>query len=237
MATDGDCVTAVLWSAGRDKYKRQACVSATICPTVTTDDPAVYERQIEQTVAYAHRVHIDLSDGFFTSKLIEIEDVWWPGGVRADLHVLYERPFDHVEALTALRPQLIIVHAEAEGDFVAFANQVRHYGIEVGVALLPETPIDAIAPALDLIDHVLIFSGHLRHFGGHADLGLLDKAKQLRELKPSLEIGWDGGVDAQNAAELVRGGVDVLNAGGYLHGAVEPHRAYATLVAATEGVA
>lgn len=207
-------------------------MSATICPTVTTDDPAVYQRQIEQTVSYAHRIHIDLSDGFFTNKLVEIEDVWWPGGVRADLHVMYQRPFDHMEALVALRPQLIIVHAEAEGDFKEFVAYTHHYGIEVGVALLPDTPVEAIEPALEAIDHVLIFSGNLGHFGGHADLALLDKAQRIRELNPRIELGWDGGVNDQNARQLAEGGIDVLNAGGYLHGAVAPQTAYATLRAA-----
>ena len=207
-------------------------MTAVICPTVTTDDLTVYQRQIEKTVSYAHRIHIDLSDGFFTNRLVEIEDVWWPGGVRADLHVMYQRPFDHLEALVALRPQLIIVHAEAEGDFKEFVAQTHHYGIEVGVALLPETPVAAIAPALDAIDHVLIFSGHLGHFGGHADLALLDKARQIKELQPRIELGWDGGVNDQNARALAEGGIDVLNAGGYLHGAVAPQKAYATLRAA-----
>lgn len=210
-------------------------MNASICPTVTTDDPNVYRRQMEQTVAYAHRVHIDLGDGVFTrNKLTAIEDVWWPGGMRADLHVMYQRPFDHLPALLALRPQLIIVHAEADGDFRDFATQAHHYGIEVGVALLPETPVEAIQPALVMIDHVLIFSGNIGHFGGHADLGLLDKVTQLRALKPSLEIGWDGGVNDGNVHDLAVGGVDVLNAGGYLHGAVEPRIAYATLKAAIE---
>jgi len=205
-------------------------MSATICPTVTTDDPNVYRRQVEQTVSYAHRLHIDLSDGVFTrNKLMAIEDVWWPGGVRADLHVMYQEPFEHLTALIALRPQLIIVHAEAQGNFMDFAARAHHYGIEVGVALLPETPVEAVRPALQVIDHVLIFSGDLKHFGGHADLNLLNKAKQLRELKPQLELGWDGGVNADNVAHLVQGGIDVLNAGGYLHGAVAPQTAYATL--------
>lgn len=207
----------------------------TICPTITTDDPEVYKLQIEKTVAYAHRLHIDLSDGEFTkNKLMAIENIWWPGGVRADLHVMYRRPFDHVAALTALQPQLIIVHAEAEGDFVAFAKQVRRHGIEVGVALLPETPVEMIAPALQLIDHVLIFSGHLGHFGGHADLSLLAKATQLKGLKPQLELGWDGGVNEQNAGALAEGGIDVLNAGGFLHGAKDQRTAYGTLVAAVQ---
>lgn len=210
-------------------------MNATICPTVTTDDLAVYKLQVEQTLKYAHRIHIDLADGVFTNKLVEIEDVWWPGGVRADLHVMYERPFAHADALIALRPQLIIVHAEAEGSFRAFATQAHHYGIEVGVALLPETPVDDIEPALDVIDHVLIFSGHLGHFGGHADLALLDKARRLKELKPRIELGWDGGVNDQNAKALVEGGIDVLNAGGFLHGATAPEVAYAKLKAAIEG--
>lgn len=210
-------------------------MSVSICPTVTTDDPEVFKLQIEQTLSYAHRLHIDLSDGIFTNnKLMEIEDVWWPGGVRADLHVMYKQPFEHTAALVALQPQLIIVHAEAEGDFLQFAKTVRRHGIEAGVALLPETKVETIAPALDFIDHVLIFSGKLGHFGGHADLKLLDKAKELRRLKPSLEIGWDGGVSDKNARKLAAGGIDVLNAGGYLHGTQDAAKSYAKLKALVE---
>jgi len=203
-----------------------------ICPTVTTDDVDVYRLQIEGTLDYAHRLHIDLADGIFTTnRLMKIEDVWWPGGVRADLHVMYEKPFEHTAALVALQPQLVIVHAEAEGDFTAFAQMLHRHGIESGVALLPETPVETIAPALEQIDHVLIFSGKLGHFGGHADLKLLQKVQQLRELKPTVEIGWDGGVSDKNAKQLAEGGVDVLNAGGYLHGTQDAAQAYAKLKA------
>lgn len=207
-------------------------MNATICPTITTDDLDTYSRQVELTLTYAHRIHIDLADGVFTrNKLTDVENVWWPGGVRADLHVMYEHPFDHQAALIALKPQLIIVHAESEGDFLAFAAECHQHGIEVGVALLPETPVDTIAPALDTIDHVLIFSGHLGHFGGHADMSLLGKVQQLRQLKPQVEIGWDGGINDMNVRALALGGVDVLNAGGYLHGALAPKTAYLKLLA------
>lgn len=209
-------------------------MAVSICPAILTNDPAVYRLQVEQSLDYALRLHIDLADDIFApQKLIAIEDVWWPGGVRADLHVMYQRPFDHLEALVSLQPQLVIVHAEAEGDFEVFAEALHHHGIETGVALLPGTPVEAIRPALPLIDHVLIFSGQLGHFGGHADLSLLDKARQLRAIKPTLEIGWDGGVNDQNAAGLARGGIDVLNAGGYLHGR-DPVAAYAKLVSVTK---
>lgn len=208
-------------------------MAVSICPTVTTDDPEVYKSQIEKTVSYAHRIHIDVSDGIFTpNKLIDIENIWWPGGVRADLHMMYQNPVEHLPAILAIKPQMVIVHAESEGEFPDFANECHKNGIEVGVALLPETPVEAIQPALGLIDHVLIFSGNLGHFGGHADMSLLGKAQKLRQLKPQLELGWDGGVSDKNAAALALGGIDVLNAGGFLHGTKNPAVAYAQLLAA-----
>lgn len=193
-------------------------MSVTICPTVTTDDYEVYRLQIEQSAQYATRVHIDLGDGVFTRKLTAVEDVWWPAGMRADLHIMFKEPFLHIPAILALGPQLVIVHAEADGDFMAFAREMHRHGIEAGVSLLQDTPVEAIVPALEVIDHVLIFSGDLGHFGGQADLGLLDKARQLRALKPSLELGWDGGANDKNAQALAEGGIDVINCGGYLHG-------------------
>lgn len=195
-------------------------MAVTICPTVTSDDPAVFSVQMEQIATYAARVHIDLGDGVFTRKLTELGDVWWPGGMRADLHVMFKEPFLHVAALKALGPQLVIVHAEAEGDFMAFAREMHRHGIEAGVSLLRETPVEAIIPALELIDHVLIFAGTLGQNTGPegVNLDVLAKAKRLRELKPQLEIGWDGGANDTNARQLMEGGVDVINCGGYLHG-------------------
>lgn len=206
-------------------------MAVTVCPTIMTDDPEEYQAQIEETVAYATRLHIDVGDGIFTRKLIPIEDVWWPGGMRADLHVMFKEPFEHVAALRALAPQLVIVHAEAEGDFPAFAQAMHRSGIEVGVALLQDTPAQAIIPGLEMIDHVLIFSGSLGHNGGSADVSLLEKVHILKQIKPQLEFGWDGGASDKNARTLAEGGIDVINCGGYLHGA-DPLAAWHTIQAA-----
>ncbi len=203
----------------------------TITPTVTARDPDEYRRQTNRLVSFATRIHIDVADGVFTPvKLTPVDQVWWPGGVRADLHVMYQKPFVHYKTYLSLGPQMVIVHAEAEGQFVPFAELMHRHGIEVGVALKAETPVELIRPALNWIDHILIFSGNLGHFGGQADLALLDKVRQLRQLKPQLEIGWDGGINNTNVQALVRGGVDVLNVGGYIQHAADPRMAYGSLV-------
>lgn len=205
-------------------------MASIICPTVTARNPEEYQEQIERIAHFAVRVHIDVADGIFTPvKLTAVEKVWWPTGLRADIHVMYKEPFKHTKALLKLQPELIIVHAEASGDFVDFAHKMHGAGVRVGVALKPETPVSIIAPALEIIDHVLVFSGNLGHFGGQADTHLLTKVLRLKRLKRNLEVGWDGGINNTNAAILAASGVDVLNTGGYIHHADDPAKAYHTL--------
>lgn len=205
---------------------------AIICPTVLAETPAEYKAQLARITPFARRIQIDLSDGEFTTpKTVELDEVHWPSSVKADLHLMYKNPARHMRAIVKLKPHLVIVHAESSGDFMTFAKILHKLGIKVGVALLPETPASAIKPALELIDHVMIFSGTLGKFGGSADLDLLIKAQALKHLKKSLEIGWDGGVNERNAHLLAAGGVDVLNVGGAIQKATDPAKAYATLKA------
>ena len=207
-------------------------MAATICPTVTTDNPQTYLEQMERVEPFAARIHVDAADGIFThQKLISFDQIWWRGNRTIDLHVMYKHPWDHLDIILALNPRLVIVHAEAEGNFIAFARQLRRNGIEAGIALLPHTKVETIEPALEVADHVLIFSGNLGEFGGEADLSLLDKVTQVRALRQSIEIGWDGGVNDKNAKQLADAGVDVLNVGGYIQHAEDPAHAYATLKA------
>lgn len=206
-------------------------MKVTVCPTVTARSTDEYREQMERIAPFVERVHVDVADGIFTPvKLAPIDHVWWPHGVHADLHVMFKKPFDHIKTYLKLSPKLVIVHAEAEGEFMSFAEAMRKHGIMVGVALRPHTQVEAIKGALEWIDHVLVFSGDLGHFGGHANTHLLTKVLLLRKLKPSLEIGWDGGINNRNANLLAAGGVNVLNVGGFIHHAADPRGAYEELV-------
>lgn len=212
-------------------------MAADICPTVTASTPEEYQQQMEQVIGFSRRLHLDVSEGLFTPvKLVDIDQLWWPANVFADVHVMYQDPFPHMPLLFDLAPQLIIVHAEAEGNFIDFAEAAHARGIQVGVALLPKTMPQVIEPALPWIDHVLIFSGDLGYFGGQANTHLLTKVLYLKQKKPQLEIGWDGGVSDKVAHVLAAGGVDVLNTGGFVHKAADPQAAYDSLVRAVSAV-
>ncbi len=199
----------------------------TICPTITATEPHEYRAQMERIAGFAHRIHIDLADGVFTdNKLIDLDQVWWPAGLTVDVHMMYETVLPFMDKIIELRPHMLIVQAEAVGNFYDIARKLNKHGIRVGVSILQHTEVKKIKTAIKDISHVLIFSGDLGHFGGHADLRLLEKVKQIKKLNKDIEIGWDGGINFDNADLLSKGGIDVLNVGGGIQRADNPHAAY-----------
>lgn len=204
--------------------------SVSICPTVTAVTVTEFQRQVLAASELSLRIHIDAADGDLAPRqLLPLDEIWWPAGISADLHVMYRRPMEHIAVIVGLQPRLVIVHAEASGDFRQFSAILHEHNIEAGVALLPETDPAILNGAFDYIDHVLIFAGNLGYQGGGAArLDQLAKVAQLKSFKPQLEIGWDGGAKLDNIARLAGGGVEVVNVGSYLQ-VDQPAEAYAKL--------
>jgi ribulose-phosphate 3-epimerase len=208
---------------------------ATICPTITAYDTHEYREQMERVKKFAQRLHVDFMDGIFAPTVSPgLDKAWWDDSDKIDIHLMHQKPGDFLLDLVKLNPHLVIVHAEADGSFYDIARELRDHDIKAGVALLKDTQVDIIKPALELVDHVLIFSGDLGHFGGTAELALLEKVTEIKAMKPEIEIGWDGGINDMNISSLVAGGVDVLNVGGFIHKAKDPKNAYDTLVGIVE---
>ena len=207
-------------------------MNAVVVPTVTALNTSDYQKQLQKIQRFADRIHLDFMDGIFApTKSIDITDAWWQPGPVVDLHVMYKKPLEELENLIALKPHMIIIQAEAEG-VKEFLDELDGLGIKKGLALLQETLVEDIEKLLPKLDHVLIFSGSLGKFGGKVDVNLLHKAQMLKKLKPSIEVGWDGGINDKNAVMLAAGGVDVLNVGCFIQKAYSAEIAYDKLVTA-----
>lgn len=206
-----------------------------VCPTVLATTEEEYSVQMKRAAAFAPRIQVDLMDGDFASpKSIDLEKIWWPESVTADIHLMYRNPGEYLDKLIELNPSLVIIHAEASVDHKAFAERLHQSAISAGLCLLADTPISKVKDFIDEFDHVLIFGGKLGSFGGNADLAQLEKVKQAIELKPTLEIGWDGGANDTIAKQLADGGIDVINAGGFIQKSENPEASYQKLVSLVE---
>ncbi|MEP6710216.1 MAG: hypothetical protein ABJA64_00665 [Candidatus Saccharibacteria bacterium] len=202
-----------------------------IAPTLLAENADNYKEQAERLNAFAKRVHVDVSDGEFTPTFTVTEaQLWWPQEWIIDIHAMVARPSEHLASLVALKPHMIIFHAEVQEDLLPVMQYVQKYGIKAGIALQRPTVPGNVAGLIEAADHVMIFSGNLGHYGGTASLMQLEKVRLIRNIKQSVEIGWDGGVTVENAFSLSQGGVDVLNVGSTIAKAADPGQVYATLV-------
>jgi len=202
-----------------------------IAPTILAETPDDYKASVERLNGFAKRVHIDISDGEFAPTFtVGAAQVWWPQEWVVDIHAMVARPSEHLETLLSLKPHLIVFHAEVEEDLVQTLQHVKKFGIKAGVALLRSTVPSSMQPAIEVADHVMIFSGELGKYGGTASLMQLEKVRLIRAINQGVEIGWDGGVNIENAYSIAQGGVDVLNVGGTIARADNPEESYTALV-------
>jgi len=202
-----------------------------IVPCITVETDEFYKSAMDKIQPFAQRIQIDISDGEFAPVfMVPPEKVWWPQGVIADIHAMVMRPEEYVDRLIGLKPHLIIFHAEVQTDLKPIFEKIKKYGIKTGLALLKTTVPSTATDLIRTVDHVLIFSGDLGHYGGNASLMQLEKVRLIKAINPNLEIGWDGGVSIDNAFTLSQGGVDVLNSGGAINKADDPASVYDKLV-------
>lgn len=202
-----------------------------VVPTILSETPDDYKAAVERLNGFAKRVHIDISDGEFAPTFtVGAAQVWWPQEWVVDIHAMVARPSEYLETLLSLKPHLIIFHAEVEEDIVPVLLHVKKFGVKAGVALLRGTVPSTAQSAIETADHVMIFSGELGKYGGTASLMQLEKVRLIRNINQGVEIGWDGGVNIENAYSISQGGVDVLNVGGTIAKADNPEEAYTALV-------
>lgn len=198
-----------------------------LAPAILADSPSTYKEQVDRITGFAERVHIDLTDGQFApSFTIGVSDLWAPEGWTVDVHVMAHDLSQFVPQLIALRPHMIIVHAEAEADVLSALSQIKQAGVKAGLALLRSTVPRTVEALILEAEHVLVFSGELGRMGGTASLMQLEKIRLIKAINPNVEIGWDGGVMIENAYSLVQGGVDVLNVGAAIQKAGDPQAAF-----------
>lgn len=201
-----------------------------ICPTVTALNPHTYREQVERITPFAKRIHIDFADGKLApTKMVAPNQAWFPELVSVDVHLMLQNPGEAIETLAALKPNLIIVHAEAEGNILRFLREIKSIGARAGLALLPNSQPEEFAFEIEEADHVMIFGGNLGHHGGVADLSMLDKIPRIKQINHHVELGWDGGANDENAQQMAHKGIEVINVGGFIHKASDPSVAYAIL--------
>lgn len=202
-----------------------------IVPCVTVNNSDAYKSAMQKIHKFSKRVHVDFSDNTIAPlQSISVDQIWWPQEWQVDIHAMVSDPGAYVDSMLALKPHLIIFHAEVNIDLLPVIQKIKMNGSKAGVALMrPTVPAD-VAHLIEAADHVMVFSGNLGEYGGTASLMQLEKVRLIKNINAGAEIGWDGGIAIENAFSLAQGGIDVMYVGHAIQEVDDAQAAYEALV-------
>ena len=157
-----------------------------------------------------------------------------------DVHLMILEPDRYLEAFVNAGAATLTVHVEVLPHLHRTLTRIRQLGARAGVAINPSTRVNAIRDVVTELDHVLVMSVN-PGFGGQTFIPhSFEKVRAVRELLTShgsaASIGVDGGVDLENAAELVQQGATILVAGASIFDTPNPAEATRTLKQAAAAV-
>lgn len=207
-----------------------------VVPAILTNDPVALETMVRQTETFADYVQFDFMDGQFvpsrsvTEKNVAVLSM----NLTWEAHLMVLQPEDYLSEFGKAGAQKVIFHYEATTTPLKFIARARKLGLQVGLAINPETAVAAIEPLIPRVDSVLLLAVHPGFYGAKFIPEVLDKAAALHGLYPDLEVGLDGGVKENNIAQIARTGVNVVYVGSAIYLQPEPAASYQRLVALAE---
>ncbi|MCL2168790.1 MAG: ribulose-phosphate 3-epimerase [Defluviitaleaceae bacterium] len=173
----------------------------------------------------AQYVHLDVMDGHFVPNIsfgafvvAALKKDAARNGINLafDVHLMICDPKTYVKPFVDAGADLIVFHYEAcahDEERTEIIDLIRSYGVKAGLAISPDTPVDALIKFCTQIDMALIMSVY-PGFGGQSFIpAALDKARALRSAAPMLDIQMDGGIALSNLQDVLDSGVNVVVVG------------------------
>ena len=204
-----------------------------LIPAILTDDPKAMETMVRQAETFTTYVQFDIMDGqFVPSRSINWEHLAAiPIGLSWEAHLMVLRPEDYLEGFRRAGAQKVVFHYEATSSPRRVISLARELGLEVGLAVNPETPVSAIFPLAGEVDSVLFLSVYPGFYGSQFIPEVLNKVAEFRNTSPGVEIGIDGGIKEGNITQIARGGVDVIYVGSAIFLQPQPGESFRRLEA------
>jgi ribulose-phosphate 3-epimerase len=192
--------------------------------------------------AEARVFHFDVGDGHFVPPITTgpivlkwIAPLVHEAGGVLDCHLMVEAPERHFEQFREAGADSVTVHFEACPDLPGVVAMAREQGLQVGLALNPETPPErAAAAAIEAgVDLVLCMSVHPGYSGQQFLPEAFERVGVLRAVLPeSTPVQVDGGLGPENIRELREAGASLFVAATAIFGREDLPRAYRRLVQA-----
>lgn len=194
-----------------------------IAPSILSADFSKLQKEIDK-IKNADYLHLDVMDGHFVPNITMGPVVIKNLKIKLvkDAHLMIENPDKYVEAFAEAGVDIISFHPETCKNPKEVIKKIKKLGVKASVALNPDKPLSLIKNLLNDVDMVLIMSV-FPGFGGQKFISsVLKKIKELRKLKPKLDIEIDGGINTTTVKKAVKAGANIIVAGSFVYKSKNP---------------
>ena len=192
-----------------------------IAPSILSADLSKVNQEIKEVEKYSGLIHVDIMDGIFVPpttvdsnfvKKIKTK-------VPLDVHLMVHEPsYSYIRGFIDAGACSITIHEEACKNPYEQLNFIKKNKIKAAVSIKPKTSLDRIKKYLGIVDMVLIMTVEPGWAGQKFIASTMPKLRDLRKLKPKLDIEVDGGINPYTARIAFEAGANIFVAGTAIFG-------------------
>jgi ribulose-phosphate 3-epimerase len=194
-------------------------MKARIAPSILSADFANLEAELA-SISHADLIHVDVMDGHFVPNLTlgvpVVKRISEVTSVPLDVHLMIEEPEKWVSQYAQYAGS-VTFHYEAATDPKLAISDIRKAGAKAAMSIKPGTSFSEVSELVEELDMLLIMTVE-PGFGGQSLIqSTVSKVTEAFDYATSkglkLSVQVDGGVTADNIAELSSAGADTFVAG------------------------
>jgi ribulose-phosphate 3-epimerase len=187
-----------------------------IIPTIIAKDFQELQEKVSKVEPYVEWVQLDVMDGQFVDNATwnnpaDLSDL--KTSLKMEVHLMISNPEEYLDEWIASGVKRIIIHFESTKQPEEVIRRIKQAGLEVGLAINPETSVEVVDSFIDRLDMVLVMSVRPGRGGQQFLEETLDKVKDLRSKYQNVNIGVDGGINSETAPKVIEAGANLLAAG------------------------
>lgn len=195
------------------------------------------EKDVETVNAHADIFHLDIMDGVFVPNISYgfpvVEAIARKARKPMDAHLMIIRPEKYIGRFAEAGADMLSFHLNATDTPSEALAMVKDAGMQAGLAINPDIPVESLFKYLHECDFVLIMSV-FAGFGGQKFIettySRIETVKnEIMRSGLSCLVEVDGGISPANARSLADAGADILVSGSSVFGASDPAAAILSL--------